>query len=60
MNQYLAIWQVECSICEASPVVGFRTPSEQVVSTGLCGVHFFGDRGMEDWEDWNNVQESTE
>lgn len=60
MPDYIAIYQVECSICGASPVVGIRTPSHQVASTGLCGSHFWGDRSMLDPEEWNNKVESTE
>lgn len=57
---YVAIYQVECSICGASPVVGIHTPSGQIASVGLCGIHFFGDRSMLDPEEWNRLSESTE
>ena len=60
MNNYTAIYQVECTICGASPVVGIKTPSGQIASTGLCGAHFFGQRSMLDPEEWNYQLESTE
>jgi hypothetical protein len=48
----------ECRICGASPtvvVVGHTVPETQ-----LCGAHFFNDRGMVDWEEWNHSPEATE
>jgi hypothetical protein len=57
---YEAIYQVECAVCGASPVVGLRAPSGIIASTGLCGSHFFGDRLMLDPEEWNSRQEATE
>jgi len=60
VDQYVAIYQVPCSVCGASPVVGIRTPSEQIASTGFCGSHFFGNRGMEDSDLWNTPMEATE
>jgi hypothetical protein len=59
-REYLAIYQVECAECGHSPVVGLRTPSGHIASTGLCGSHFFGDRSKLDPEDWNTLSESTE
>ena len=57
---YVAIYQVECAVCAGSPVVGIHTPSGQIASTGLCGVHFWGDRTMLDPDEWNEEKESTE
>lgn len=59
-DTYTAIRQVECNVCATDPVVGLRTPGGEVVSTGLCGPHFFGDRMMCDPEMWNNGKEATE
>jgi hypothetical protein len=58
--EYTAIYQVECTVCGASPVVGLHTPSGHIASTGLCGSHFFGDRSRLDPEEWNAQPESTE
>jgi len=60
MDRYIAIYQVNCAVCEHTPVVGLRTPSGQIASTGLCGSHFWGDRSMLDPEDWNKPQDPTE
>lgn len=59
-GEFIAIYQVECSICGATPVVGIRTPSGQLASTGFCGSHFFGDRGFLDPEEWTRQKEDTE
>lgn len=48
----------ECLVCGSAPtviVVGHIQPD-----TELCGVHFFHDRLMIDWEEWNEEPESTE
>lgn len=60
MDSYIAIYQVECEVCSGTPVVGVRTPSGMIASTGLCGAHFFGDRSLFDPEDWNQQREATE
>jgi len=60
MEQYTAIYQVECTLCSEEPVVAIRAPSGRLASTGLCGPHFFGDRAMSDPELWNEPQEATE
>jgi len=58
MDQYVAIYQVGCAICEGSPSVGIRAPSGAIIATSLCSNHFFGER-MEP-EEWNNEKEATE
>jgi hypothetical protein len=48
----------ECLHCGKLPtviVVGHLCPE-----TELCGVCFFHDRLMVDWEEWNSEEESTE
>jgi hypothetical protein len=48
----------ECSICGACPTVivtGHIQPD-----TELCGVCFWHDRSMVDWELWNEPIESTD
>ena len=57
---YLPIWQAECQVCGAAPIVGMRSPSGHIISTGMCGPHFFGDKTMDDPDNWNNAQEATE
>jgi hypothetical protein len=51
-------FDAECRVCAASPCVvvdGHISPD-----TELCGVHFFHDRLMIDWELWNEPSEDTE
>lgn len=60
MDQYTVIRGVDCEKCAATPVVGIRTPSGEVVCTSLCGPHFFGDRSMIDPDLWNEPREATE
>lgn len=48
----------ECTVCGSVPtviVIGHIQPD-----TELCGVHFFQDRLMIDWEFWNEEPEETE
>ena len=56
--EYVAIYQIECAVCAATPIVGIRAPSGQITATSLCSVHFFGERMEPD--EWNNPKESTE
>jgi hypothetical protein len=60
VDLYEPIMQVECTQCTTTPVVGLRAPSGMLISTGLCGPHFFGDRSMIDSDEWNKPQEGTE
>lgn len=49
---YQPDFDASCRICGSSPcviVVGHIQPE-----TELCGTHFFSDRMMRDWEEWNN------
>ena len=48
----------ECRICGASPCVVVEDHIQP--ETELCGVHFFSDRRMVDWELWNEEEEDTE
>lgn len=57
---YVVLRQTECSVCTSDPTVGLVSPGGEVIATGLCGPHFFGDRGMCDPEIWNNEREATE
>lgn len=59
MNYYTPIFGQECARCDHDVCVGING-DEGVQSTGLCGVHFFADRTMVDWEEWNEGRESTE
>lgn len=56
---FIAILDLECSVCMNTPVVGIEDPNG-VRCTGLCGVHFFSDRNMDDPELWNEPAEATE
>ena len=47
-----------CFKCGATPTV--IIPGHVVPDTKLCGVHFFNDRRMVDWEEWNTKPEDTE
>lgn len=60
MQTYLPIFGLECRRCGTSPVVGIQETPNIIHSTGLCGPHFFADRLMVDWEEWNNSPESSE
>lgn len=54
MNFYKPDFDEECRICGASPcvqVVGHVQPD-----TELCGIHFFKNLSMKDWELWNDNQ----
>lgn len=57
---YTPIFGQECSRCDQTTCVGLAANDEGIQSTGLCGVHFFSDRTMVDWELWNEEKESTE
>ena len=58
---FIPIFDQECDICDSTPCVGIKDPEAQGIrSTGACGIHFFRDRAMQDWEDWNTSMESTE
>ena len=48
----------ECYLCGASPTVVVE--GHIVPDTQLCGVHFFNDRLMSDWDTWNLQTEETE
>lgn len=51
----------ECRQCGTGPTVIVYDPEHRRNSeTDLCGVHFFNDRQMVDWEEWNNQPEDTE
>lgn len=61
MTLFIPIFDLECEVCGGVPCVGIQEPEATGVrSTGVCGVHFFRDRGMRDWEEWNAEKESTE
>lgn len=51
-------FDAECRICGASPCVVVDNHPQG--DTELCGIHFFSDRSMIDWELWNEEIESTE
>lgn len=48
----------ECRECGTSPTV--IVVDHPVPETDLCGFHFFADRSMINWEDWNTDPETTE
>lgn len=48
-----------CRECGATPCV-VVVDHEHKPHTDLCGVHFFQDRRMVDWDLWNDPQDSTE
>lgn len=48
----------ECRECGTSPTV--VVVDHPVPETDLCGLHFFADRLMLDWEMWNSREEDTE
>jgi hypothetical protein len=55
---YVPDFDIECRICGTLPtvvVVGHSQPQSE-----LCGVHFFSDQMMFDWDLWNDAQEPTE
>lgn len=57
---YVPIWDLECRECDSAPVVGRIDDGGNLRSTGLCGVCFFNDRYMIDWDNWNDTFETTE
>lgn len=56
--QYKPDFDGECYVCGSSPTV--IVIDHVVPDTNLCGVHFFNDRRMSDWELWNDEREATE
>lgn len=48
----------ECRECGSSPTV--IVVDHIVPDTDLCGVHFFADRAMVDWQLWNLREDDTE
>jgi hypothetical protein len=48
----------ECYLCGASPTVVVE--GHIVPNTQLCGPHFFRDKQMVDWDEWNNQPDDTE
>lgn len=60
MDQYEPIFNCDCHQCDHSPCVGLRDDDGTLRSTNLCGICFFGDRTMIDWELWNIPCEGTE
>lgn len=60
MNLYEPIFNLDCVECDLEPVVGLRDDDGSLRCTQLCGLHFFGDRTMVDWELWNEPKEATE
>ena len=51
-------FQGECRECGRAPTV--IVVDHPVPDTELCGVHFFADRSMVDWELWNLRDDDTE
>lgn len=58
MTCYHPDFAAECRLCGASPCVVVEDHPQP--DTELCGVCFFGDRSMVDWDLWNEQPESTE
>ena len=55
---YKPNFNVECHLCGTTPTVEIQ--GHVVPQTQLCGVHFFQDGRMIDWDEWNNKPEDTE
>lgn len=58
LPMYHPDFRSECKLCGHSPTViveGHICPD-----TELCGVDFFADKRMVDWNLWNEQPESTE
>jgi hypothetical protein len=55
---FLPSFEVRCRICETVPTVVI--PGHAVEVTELCGVCFFGDRIMLDWDLWDEPKDPTE
>ena len=51
-------FECDCRICGSSPCVVVDDHPQG--DTELCGICFFGDRLMLDWELWNEEREETE
>jgi hypothetical protein len=60
VNNFEPIFNLDCTECDRSPVVGVRTDEGNLQCSQLCGVCFWGDRSMDDWELWNIPREATE
>lgn len=58
MTCYHPDFSAECRLCGSSPCVVVEDHLQP--DTELCGVCFFGDRLMIDWDLWNDQPESTE
>jgi hypothetical protein len=58
---FLPIFGIDCSRCDNQPIVGLvEDDGERVQSLGLCGVCYFHDRLMVDYDLWNEAPEGTE
>jgi hypothetical protein len=57
---YEPLFNLECVQCDREPVVAIRSDEGNLQVTHLCGVCFFNDRLMADWELWNDKPESME
>ena len=57
-EQFAPDFQSECSICGTSPTVVVLEHIQP--NTELCGICFFQDRRMIDFELWNEPMEATE
>lgn len=56
--QYQPEFEAECLVCQASPCVIVHNPDTRENSlTGLCGICFFLDDQMFNWQKWNEAQD---
>jgi hypothetical protein len=57
---YEPLFNLDCIQCDRTPVVCLEDDEGALRCTQLCGVCFFGNRMMADWDLWNTTQEDTE
>lgn len=53
---YYPDWDGICRICGTSPTV-IVAGHPHMPDTELCGVHFWHDQEMVDWQEWNNQED---
>ena len=58
MRWYCPDFEGECRICGTTPTV--LVINHCLPETDLCGIHFWHDAEMAQWEDWNNETDDNQ
>lgn len=59
-DQYIPVFDIDCSECDNSPCVAMLDDEGNLRCTRLCGICFFGDRIMIDPDLWNDLRGGME